>query len=414
MKRIALVLSGGGSKGSYEVGVAKALKKLHINYTIITGTSVGALNGLILVQKELKKLIKIWNNIDFNFISNQKFPDKYSTIPELAQIYKEYAKAFAKDGGLDVNRLSDLCTKMFSVKKFYKSNIDYGLITYNLTRHKPIIKTKNNLKPHEVVDFVIASGSCYPAFKPKEINGEMYIDGGYYDNCPINLAISMGADEIIAVDLKAIGRKRNFKQNKIKITTIAPRNKIASFLVFDKTISKRTLKLGYNDTMKTFKNLDGINYTFKKRELVKNYNKYIIKMQECLKDTLKNYNNTLVKTIITNIIINNFHNKKVKPKEFNMIVEYVGKSFNLKEEIIYSSRYYNYLLKKELEKITALDDNSINLLLKTKKLNVANKVIIKYFYDFLQLSTVNNTTFKLILLFPKEFLSALYLKAIML
>ena len=43
MKR-AVVLSGGGAKGAYQIGVWKALRKLKINYSIVTGTSVGALN----------------------------------------------------------------------------------------------------------------------------------------------------------------------------------------------------------------------------------------------------------------------------------------------------------------------------------------------------------------------------------
>ena len=50
MKR-AVVLSGGGSKGSYEIGVWKALRRLHIKYDIVTGTSIGALNGALMTQK---------------------------------------------------------------------------------------------------------------------------------------------------------------------------------------------------------------------------------------------------------------------------------------------------------------------------------------------------------------------------
>ena len=44
MKR-ALVLSGGGAKGAYQLGVYKALKRLGIKINIITGTSIGAING---------------------------------------------------------------------------------------------------------------------------------------------------------------------------------------------------------------------------------------------------------------------------------------------------------------------------------------------------------------------------------
>ena len=48
MKR-AIVLSGGGAKGAYQIGVWKALRKLKLNYSIVTGTSVGALNGAFFV-----------------------------------------------------------------------------------------------------------------------------------------------------------------------------------------------------------------------------------------------------------------------------------------------------------------------------------------------------------------------------
>ena len=59
MKR-AIVLSGGGSKGAYQIGVWKALRKLHINYDIVTGTSVGALNSILFVQKDYLKALKLW------------------------------------------------------------------------------------------------------------------------------------------------------------------------------------------------------------------------------------------------------------------------------------------------------------------------------------------------------------------
>lgn len=38
----------------------------------------------------------------------------------------------------------------------------------------------------------------------KEIDGEYYLDGGYHDNVPIELARSLGAQQIVAVDLKLL------------------------------------------------------------------------------------------------------------------------------------------------------------------------------------------------------------------
>lgn len=44
--KYGLVLSGGGSKGAYESGCMKALQELGYHFDIVTGTSIGALNGL--------------------------------------------------------------------------------------------------------------------------------------------------------------------------------------------------------------------------------------------------------------------------------------------------------------------------------------------------------------------------------
>ena len=70
MKR-AIVLSGGGSKGSYELGVWKALKKLHISYDIVTGTSIGALNGALMTQKSYLRACYIWHKLSLEYLFNQ-------------------------------------------------------------------------------------------------------------------------------------------------------------------------------------------------------------------------------------------------------------------------------------------------------------------------------------------------------
>ena len=64
----AVVLSGGGSKGAYQIGVWKALRKLKIKYEIVTGTSVGALNGAIMVQNNYYKAYNLWSNISMDKI----------------------------------------------------------------------------------------------------------------------------------------------------------------------------------------------------------------------------------------------------------------------------------------------------------------------------------------------------------
>ena len=64
----AIVLAGGGSKGAYEIGVWKALRKLHISYDIVTGTSVGALNAALMVQKDYLRAMLLWHNLKSDMV----------------------------------------------------------------------------------------------------------------------------------------------------------------------------------------------------------------------------------------------------------------------------------------------------------------------------------------------------------
>ncbi len=56
----ALVLAGGGARGSYQVGVWRALMELGWHPQIITGTSVGSLNGAMFVLDQYETARDMW------------------------------------------------------------------------------------------------------------------------------------------------------------------------------------------------------------------------------------------------------------------------------------------------------------------------------------------------------------------
>ena len=410
MSKLGLVLSGGGSKGAYEIGVYAALKHLKKDINIVTGTSIGAINGVFVVQKDLKGALKFWDHVNFKTIfDEEEFPPIEDET--LSKIYMQYAKGFINEGGLDIYKMKNIFDDYFKASRFYNSNIDYGLVTYNFSKNKPVIKTKKDLTKENIKDYVLASASCYPAFKPYLINDEMHIDGGYYDNLPINLAIDLGATEIIAVDLRAIGFKKSIKDKTVDIIYISPRNKIGSFLVFDKVQARRAIKLGFNDTMKTFNKLEGNKFTFRRYNLVKNYNKYIDRYELKLNDIFKHTDSKLLNKVFHSEIFKDILNNKILYNNFNNLVEVAGKMFNFDESTIYHIRSYNKGLLTALSNTPAVELEEITANLKNKKLEniIDRRKIVKYFYNQIEKGDIS---FKYVLPFSNEFLVALYIYTI--
>lgn len=407
----AIVLSGGGSKGAYQMGVWAALKKLNIHYDIVTGTSVGALNAALMVQKTFYKGLFFWYNLNSKMIFNEDLKQDYHTKEGKKEILKWYAKGVL-NGGIEVKGLEDTIRQVIQPKKVLKSNVDMGIVTFNMKTLKPKIVKKKDLNENNLCDYLLASASCFPAFKMKTIEEENYIDGGIYDNLPINLAIDLGATEVIAIDLKEVGFKQKVKNKNIPITYIEPRNDIGSFLIFEKNMSRRAMRLGYNDTLKVMNHLDGVKYTFKKNDLEKNYQKYKEQYQQNIKKILTSKaNQTLLDSILKLTIVKRILSPNEMKKEYTNIIENLGEILEIEDSKIYSIAKYNKLLKEEFLKVEK-DQTIETFILQNKIKKLLNqKETIKYIYDLLD-SKNKKKLYGIILLFPKMFLEAVYLKTI--
>ena len=388
----ALVLSGGGSKGAYQIGVWKALRELNIKIDIVTGTSAGALNAALITQNTYRRAIDTWKKINLNIL----FGEDAIESDEILDLYKLYGENFLKNGGMDTTKIQKIIKDALKTRKFYKSKIDFGLVTFSLTNKKPMELTKSQIKQHLLDDYLMASATCFPAFQKKEINGEEFIDGGYYDNLPINLAIKMGADEIIAVDLSAPGFKKT-PSKKVKTITIKPKSKLTNFLNFYEEGAKRNIALGYNDAMKAFNKLEGNRYTFKKGQIEKNNNMYQQTYEHIMSKVLRFKNTT--KDFYKQLKISSDIPTKLEDKLLLRVMELVAKDFNLDDTKIYTYRSFNRALKKELKKrIKELDTIETR---KTKKTEVEL---------FLEMEKGNYKELRTLgLLNPIELLKAVYL-----
>lgn len=394
-----LVLSGGGGKGAYQIGVWKALRKLNYKIDIVTGTSVGSLNAVLITQNSYLLAPHIWKKIDYK----QIFQNDTKNCKNMKETLEMYSKNIIKNNGITPTNLEKNVSLLINYKKFYNSKIDFGLVTYNLTNMKPVSLTKKQIPKDKLKDYVIASSTCFPAFKLKDIDGDKYIDGGVYDVLPINLAIDMGATDIIAVDLKSIGVRRRVKNKDVNITYICPKNYIGYCLIFDKDLNKRNMQYGYNDTLKAFKVLEGNKYTFKKDTINKISGRYLSQIKENLLYFLSIKSKTKNSKVLSNKLFNDLiTNDLIKTSGMLSIIEKLGKYFKIPPYNIYSMNNFNFKLEIELKKTTLVNKLTIT----TEK-----REIIKYLYNHM---TNNNIRLlkKMALSFPNEFICSIYLYTI--
>jgi NTE family protein len=261
-----LVLGGGGGKGGYHIGAWKALRELGIEIEAVTGTSVGALNGSFIAQGKFQEALDIWENISpeqlmeidgdhFNDLINFKLK---LTLENIETTMKLAEKHF-KNKGISVQPLREMIEEHVDESKMRESEIDFGLVTVNLTDLKPMELFIKDIPEGKVPEYMLAS-SFLPTFESMELDGKLFLDGGFHDNLPINMMLAKGIEEIIAVDLNAIGIRKHVKNKSAKIKMIQPSGDLGKILEFDSGKSRRNISMGYLDTLKVFGKLDGHRY----------------------------------------------------------------------------------------------------------------------------------------------------------
>ncbi len=288
MKR-AIVLAGGGAKGAYQMGFWRAIRELGIDYQIVTGSSVGALNAALMASGNFEGGLEMWESITTADII-ETTPTRLSQLFDtdgLAAGIKNIAGEIGEDAvKIKMNNLPlhSLIGRFLNEKDIRASGIEVGIMTseYPTIKSHPFILSEIPFGMFD--DYLLASSTVYPSMDPKEIAGKKYVDGGYSDNFPVNLALDMGAQEIIGVELGAQGLEAKYRTD-VPVRIIRPFFKLGQSMVFDPELSKRNIILGYNDTMKSFGKFEGSCFTFSEGETLffeNTFGKYIAeKLVEC-------------------------------------------------------------------------------------------------------------------------------------
>jgi len=124
-KTYAIALEGGGAKGAYHIGVWQALEEAGIKYNAVSGTSVGALNGALMVMRDLPGAIKAWEDIRLSKVVDVKPDDEEDMLRvlsgeiELSDFQELVPQAFEiiRNRGLDVAPLRTWVRETVDEKK---------------------------------------------------------------------------------------------------------------------------------------------------------------------------------------------------------------------------------------------------------------------------------------------------------
>ena len=253
----ALVLAGGGARGSYQVGVWRALTELGWRPQIITGTSVGSLNGAMFALDLYETARDMWMSIRSQDV--MELPEENADLSELHAFLREVVR----DGGMDVTPLEEIVERVLDEDALRASPIRFGLVTVEKRGLKPRELTLEDIPAGKVKDYLLASAACFPALRAKQIDGVQFLDGGYRDNMPTALAQKMGAEELVCVDLEGVGITLPNRTG-LPTTMIRSYWELGDILHFDPDTAKRNIELGYYDTLRAFGRLRGCAYAIAK------------------------------------------------------------------------------------------------------------------------------------------------------
>lgn len=208
-KKVALVLSGGGAKGAAHVGVLKVLEEAGIPIDYIVGTSMGAIvGGLYSIGYDAASLDSLVCREDWRFLLSddvplnvQSFPQKVTSEKYILSLpfgkTKEDRSFSGVINGQNLNNLfTNLTIGFHDSTDFDKLHIPFACIAVDMVTGKEHVFRRGSLST------AMRASMAIPAvFAPVRVDDMILVDGGINNNYPVDVALSMGAEVVIGVDL---------------------------------------------------------------------------------------------------------------------------------------------------------------------------------------------------------------------
>lgn len=301
--KIGLVLSGGGAKGAYQVGLLRALYEMGMQVDMISGASIGALNGAVIAgaptfSAGVMRVEKLWETL----AKNSPLKVGVATYVRLmlaagATVFPS-ARMLLLAVGADAPLLSDEPLEKLLNEYLSTSELAKGLPLYVsvyrslsaitdlsscLLAASGLRDTPNSdfvhlqsLPEHEQRNALMASAALPMLFKARKVKGRKYTDGGQggwsksQGNTPIQPLIDAGCNKIIVTHLEdgSFWDRHNFNSPDLSILEIRPRSSLTrdtgflggskDLLGFDARKIPSWREQGYRDTLESLGRIKGL------------------------------------------------------------------------------------------------------------------------------------------------------------
>ncbi len=209
--KVAVVLSGGGAKGTAHIGALKVIEKAGIPVDYVVGTSMGALVGaLYSIGYTPEQLDSMVNAQNWKFLLSDNpnpkevlLDDRLKSEQYVLSVPFSLNSSNVVDAGIikgrNLARLFSTLTEGYQDSvKFNKLPVPFACVSENLVDGSEIVFHQGIL-----ATAMRSSMSIPGVFAPVYLNGMVLVDGGMVNNYPVDVALKMGADLVIGVDVQS-------------------------------------------------------------------------------------------------------------------------------------------------------------------------------------------------------------------
>jgi NTE family protein len=196
---IGFVFGGGGTLGAAQVGMLQAVTERGVEAGVVTGTSIGAINGAVVAADPVgaaSRLSHIWNEIETKSI----LPG--GVLMRLWTLWRRKLYLF------ETMAIDELLERELGDIDIADLTLPFGAVALDVDAGTSTMLTSGRLRTA-----VRASSAIPGIFPPVTHEGRDYYDGGIVENVPVMEALDLGAKSLVVFDCafadRPIGRPRN-------------------------------------------------------------------------------------------------------------------------------------------------------------------------------------------------------------